>query len=172
MERSAPTRGTAADGIGHKAQGMSPNVPDQLALQGEEWVFAVRRQEHEEIAVAQILQAGFAMLAPPAPGPFRHGDAVTIDQFSVRRLRLLVRGDSAPDVEVVTAPDIAHGQLLNESRHRSGHAPIKHPHGLHCQLWRRVGGKLHWGRNFPKSPNRIAHRSAQNRVQPRLSQNL
>ena len=32
MERSAPARWTAADGIGHEAQRLSSDVPDQLAF--------------------------------------------------------------------------------------------------------------------------------------------
>lgn len=32
MERSAPARWTATDGIGHEAQRLSPDVPDQLAF--------------------------------------------------------------------------------------------------------------------------------------------
>lgn len=128
MERPAAPGGTAADGVAHEPERLSPDVPHQRPFRGEERVFAVRCQQHEEVPVAQILQAGLAALAPSATGPLRDGDAVAFDQLPVDDRRVLVRRDAAPDVEVVAAADVAHGQLLHESRHRGGDAPVTHVH--------------------------------------------
>jgi hypothetical protein len=114
-------------------------------------VFAVGRQQHEELAVAQILQAGVAPLASPAPSPLRDGDPVALDQLPVDGRRVLLRRDATLDVEVISAPHVAHGQLLHESRHRGGDAPVTHVHAsTGCYGGVKVGSCI-GGATFPKA---------------------
>jgi len=151
VERDTTSGGTAADGVAHEPKGLSPDVPHQPPLRGKERVFAVRCQQDEEAPVAQILQAGLAPLAPSAPGPLRDGDAVTFDQLPVDDRRVLVRRDATPDVEVVAAPDVADGQLLHESRHRGGDAPVTHVHASTGRYGGVKVGSCIGGATFPKA---------------------
>ena len=101
--------------------------------------------------MAQVLQAGLAPLAPSAPGPLRDGDAIAFDQLPVDGRRILVCRDAAPDVEVVATSDVAHGQLLHESRHRGGDAPVTHVHAsTGCYGGVKVGSCI-GGATFPKA---------------------
>lgn len=114
-------------------------------------MFAMGRQQDEELPMAQILHAGVTSLAPPASGPLRNRDPVAFDQFPVDDRRILVCRNATPDVEVVATSDVAHGQLLHESRHRSGDAPVTHVHAsTGCYGGVKVGSCI-GGATFPKA---------------------
>lgn len=151
VKHSAAPGGTAADGVAHESERLSSDVPNEHSFGVEERVVAVGRQQDEELAMAQVLHAGVPPLTPPASGPLRNSDPVAFDQLPVDGRRVLVRRDATPDVEVVATSDVAHGQLLHESCHRGGDAPVTHVHAsTGCYGGVKVGSCI-GGATFPKA---------------------
>ena len=78
-------------------------------------MFALRGEDREEPAEADVLQVGSTELLAASASRFRHVDAVLFDEFAVDDGCVFVGWDVAGYVEQVTVSQIATGNLLHES---------------------------------------------------------
>src|ERR1017187_764995 len=80
-------------------------------------MFAARRDDDEEPAVAQVLHVCSSDLLAPATRPLGHVDAVLPNNFGVHHTRVLTLRDGSRHVKPVIISDVPDRQLLDEARH-------------------------------------------------------
>ena len=100
-----------------------------------------------ETPVAEILHIGLPRPLAPGAGPLGYRDAVGCEDFAVNFRRRLFGGKHTGDVEIIPVADVADGELLNKSSHRSGHAVVRHARNSkqryeHSTVGRRIA---RWG---------------------------
>src|SRR5512135_2640443 len=93
-------------------------------------MLARRCDEHEVLAVAEVLHVGKPLCLSPCAFEFRDRKSVALDELGIHSARIFAVGDPSLEEEAVTLCEITHRKLLDESFKRSGLRPIFHvgPH--------------------------------------------
>ena len=115
-----------ADRVALELDGHSAAVADLLPFILFEWMVTFGRQEQEPVPVADVLHVGQAAALAGCALPFADGDLVLVDELAVDLLLVLPRFDPPRDIEPVAVPQVAHGDLLNQTLGRTCDATILH----------------------------------------------
>lgn len=78
-------------------------------------MLALRGQDCEVLAVANVLQIGSTELLATSASRFRHVDAVFLDELAVDGLGIFVSWDVTGHIEPISVSQVAAGNLLDES---------------------------------------------------------
>src|SRR5207253_2797894 len=92
LPRPAPP--PVADGVPCKPERHPPDVSDARGLLLEKRVSALGGKDHEELLVAEVLEARLPQLSAAGPRRFRDPDAVLRDELPVDRPGVLAGRDS------------------------------------------------------------------------------
>ena len=107
--------GTLADRISLELDWVPPAIANSIPFLLLEWVMSFSRQQQEPVAVTDVLHvrqpATFAVSALPV----RQVDLVLLDEFPVDGRGIFALRNAARDIPPVAVPQIADGDLLNES---------------------------------------------------------
>ena len=97
---SAIHAATKRDTVSHVPDGLSADIED-VGLLIIEFVPPLRRYEHEEPAMSDVLNAGSALSLSSRPRPLRDVEVVPLDELGIHHTWILMRRDLAGHVEPV-----------------------------------------------------------------------
>jgi hypothetical protein len=116
----------ASDGVAHESDRGNADIPQLAGLGGEERLLTMIDDNDKEPPAAKVVDVGQARVHSARPNPLGYPDAVLGDDFRIRFGRIFVLWNPSGDVEIVSARDVAHGQLLYEFGDRRSHTSIFH----------------------------------------------
>jgi hypothetical protein len=116
-----------AHAVAEAPDGRSPGIPHSARFVGEEAVLAMRRQQHEQTAVPQIVHVGQAGPLPACPCPLRYIHAVPLDELAIDGGGILGRGNATGHMEPASVRDVRHRELLHEPLDRLRLTPVHRP---------------------------------------------
>ena len=115
-----------ADGIAFKVNRFPAHVLNSLGFFVEKRMYPMRRENEKRILPADVLQVCHPPAFAPAALKLGGGNLVFGEELFINYLGVFVLGDCALDIEPVSAPDVAHSELLNEPTHSSCSVMIIH----------------------------------------------
>jgi hypothetical protein len=123
--RQPPARGllVAADAVAETLERRLAQIADS-GFFAVERVLARSGDEHKEVGVAEILDAGAALFFAAGARPLGEVESVTLDEFGVEGGGVFVVWEDAADIEVVAVREEIDRDLLDKSLNGRGNVAI------------------------------------------------
>jgi len=112
---ASPTAAPVTDRVAAVFERGPPDIVNRPGLDLEELMLPLRRQNHEQPVVSQVLQIRLTEPLSPSARRFRHSDPILLDELAVDGAGVLPRRDVTGHIEPVAMPEIATGNLLHKS---------------------------------------------------------
>jgi len=103
----------AAEGVTVKVERLAAEVPNPLPLPREERMFPMRRHQHEEPVVAQILDTRLPPLTLARARPLRDVQTILRDELRIRPGGIFPLRNPPRDIEQIPMGNVTDRQLLH-----------------------------------------------------------